>query len=224
MARQNKNLKNDADGRCRTLEKKGHPTSLPTRSQSRGAVRIVGGIYKRTPLTVGNRPGLRPTPERVRETVFDWLNHLLGGLAGITCCDMFAGSGALGFEAASRGAQRVVSIELDRRGCMGLRALVEKLGAQDVVEVVQADALSWLRTSEELFDVIFIDPPFAADLFKPAAAVALKRLKPQGLVYLESDRNFGEEELAAMRLVTVRSGKAGAVFYRLTTRADAEQQ
>ena len=107
---------------------------------------------------------------------------------------------------------------------MGLRAIVEKLGAQDVVEVVQADALSWLRTSEELFDVIFIDPPFAADLFKPAAAVALKRLKPQGLVYLESDRNFGEEELAAMRLVTVRSGKAGAVFYRLTTRADAEQQ
>ncbi len=206
------------------MEKKGHPTSLPTRSQSRGAVRIVGGIYKRTPLTVGNRPGLRPTPERVRETVFDWLNHLLGGLAGITCCDMFAGSGALGFEAASRGAQRVVSIELDRRGCMGLRAIVEKLGAQDVVEVVQADALSWLRTSEELFDVIFIDPPFAADLFKPAAAVALKRLKPQGLVYLESDRNFGEEELAAMRLVTVRSGKAGAVFYRLTTRADAEQQ
>ena len=206
------------------MEKKGHPTSLPTRSQSRGAVRIVGGIYKRTPLTVGNRPGLRPTPERVRETVFDWLNHLLGGLAGITCCDMFAGSGALGFEAASRGAQRVVSIELDRRGGMGLRAIVEKLGAQDVVEVVQADALSWLRTSEELFDVIFIDPPFAADLFKPAAAVALKRLKPQGLVYLESDRNFGEEELAAMRLVTVRSGKAGAVFYRLTTRADAEQQ
>ncbi len=206
------------------MEKKGHPTSLPTRSQSRGAVRIVGGIYKRTPLTVGNRSGLRPTPERVRETVFDWLNHLLGGLAGITCCDMFAGSGALGFEAASRGAQRVVSIELDRRGCMGLRAIVEKLGAQDVVEVVQADALSWLRTSEELFDVIFIDPPFAADLFKPAAAVALKRLKPQGLVYLESDRNFGEEELAAMRLVTVRSGKAGAVFYRLTTRADAEQQ
>lgn len=206
------------------MEKKGHLTSLPTRSQSRGAVRIVGGIYKRTPLTVGNRPGLRPTPERVRETVFDWLNHLLGGLAGITCCDMFAGSGALGFEAASRGAQRVVSIELDRRGCMGLRAIVEKLGAQDVVEVVQADALSWLRTSEELFDVIFIDPPFAADLFKPAAAVALKRLKPQGLVYLESDRNFGEEELAAMRLVTVRSGKAGAVFYRLTTRADAEQQ
>ena len=137
---------------------------------------------------------------------------------------MFAGSGALGFEAASRGAQRVVSIELDRRGCMGLRAIVEKLGAQDVVEVVQADALSWLRTSEELFDVIFIDPPFAADLFKPAAAVAVKRLKPQGLVYLESDRNFGEEELAAMRLVTVRSGKAGAVFYRLTTRADAEQQ
>ena len=186
-------------------------------------MRIVGGIYKRTPLAVGNRPGLRPTPERVRETVFDWLNHLLGGLTGISCCDMFAGSGALGLEAASRGAELVVSIELDRRGCEQLRAVVEKLGAGDVVQVVQADALSWLSKSEQLFDVIFIDPPFAADLHKPAAAAALMRLKSQGLVYLESDRDFDEQALADMGLETVRSGKAGAVFYRLTARARPKQ-
>ena len=143
-------------------------------------MRIVGGIYKRTPLAVGNRPGLRPTPERVRETVFDWLNHLLGGLTGISCCDMFAGSGALGLEAASRGAELVVSIELDRRGCEQLRAVVEKLGAG-----LHAD--------------------------------------PQGLVYLESDRDFDEQALADMGLETVRSGKAGAVFYRLTARARPKQ-
>ena len=178
-------------------------------------VRIVGGRYKRTPLSVADREGLRPTPERVRETVFDWLAHLLGGLEGISCCDMFAGSGAPGLEAASRGASRVVSIELDRRGAAAIRATVQKLSAADVVEVVQADALAWLARSDERFDVIFIDPPFAAGLHAQALAAARARLRPGGLVYWDSDCEAGEALLAAQGWGVVRAGRAGAVFYRL---------
>ena len=128
---------------------------------------------------------------------------------------MFAGSGALGLEAASRGASRVVSIELDRRGAAAIRATVQKLSAADVVEVVQADALAWLARSDERFDVIFIDPPFAAGLHAQALAAARARLRPGGLVYWESDCEAGEALLAAQGWGVVRAGRAGAVFYRL---------
>lgn len=94
-----------------------------------GAVRIIGGRFKRTPLAVQDREGLRPTPDRVRETVFDWLMHLSGGtIEDLTVLDMFAGSGAMGLEAASRGARRVVCTELNRKSAAQIRAVVEKLG------------------------------------------------------------------------------------------------
>ncbi len=182
---------------------------------SRGVVRIVGGRYKRTPVPVADREGLRPTPERVRETLFDWLRHLFGTLEGLVCCDMFAGSGALGLEAASRGARRVVSLELDRRGALALRAVVDKLKAADVLEVVQCDAFVWLQRNQEKFDVVFIDPPFAAGLQKKAVAAALGHLAAGGLIYLESDADYDEEALSEMGVKSVRAGRAGAVFYRL---------
>lgn len=183
-------------------------------------MRIVGGRFKRTPLPVADREGLRPTPERVRETVFDWLSHLLGGLDECSCCDMFAGSGALGLEAASRGARRVVSLEMDRRGCAALRTVVDKLSANDVVEVVQTEALSWMARTREVFDVVFIDPPFASGLQLKALSAALARLKEGGLVYLESDREISGEELLKVGASSVRSGRAGAVYYRLVERCE----
>lgn len=100
-------------------------------------MRIIGGRFKRTPLAVQDREGLRPTPDRVRETVFDWLMHLSGGtIEDLTVLDMFAGSGAMGLEAASRGARRVVCTELNRKSAAQIRAVVEKLGAAGTVNVV----------------------------------------------------------------------------------------
>lgn len=186
-------------------------------------MRIVGGRFKRTPLAVADREGLRPTPERVRETLFDWLTHLFGGLDDCTCCDMFAGSGALGLEAASRGARRVVSLEIDRRGCAALRSVVERLSAADVVGVVQADSLSWMAATKEVFDVVFIDPPFASELQLKALAAALPHLSDHGLVYLESDREISEEDLLAAGAQSVRAGRAGAVFYRLVERRSPQE-
>lgn len=127
-----------------------------------GAVRIIGGRFKRTPLAVQDREGLRPTPDRVRETVFDWLMHLSGGtIEDLTVLDMFAGSGAMGLEAASRGARRVVCTELNRKSAAQIRAVVEKLGAAGTVNVVCGDVFSYVGSTNETFDIVFIDPPFA---------------------------------------------------------------
>lgn len=178
-------------------------------------MRIVGGKYKRTLLPVDDRPGLRPTPERVRETVFDWLGHLLGGLAGRTVLDMFAGTGALGLEAVSRGAARAVLVEADRRGAAALSAVAARLGEAGNVQVVCADALRWLAGSGDVFDVVFIDPPFAADLHRQAAELAKAHLAPGGLIYLESDREFDDAWLAGLGLEAVRRSRAGAVFFLL---------
>lgn len=180
-----------------------------------GVVRIVGGQYKRTPLPVNDRDGLRPTSERVRETVFDWLTHLMGGMHGLTVCDMFAGSGAMGLEAASRGAERVVCIEKDRRSALQIRALVEKLRATEQVSVVCGDAFTVLARNPEWFDIVFIDPPFAEQWQTKAAKVAVERLKPRGLIYLEAEREIADEVLSELSLESVRRGKAGAVYYLL---------
>ena len=119
--------------------RKNSNASLATARAAGGIVRIVGGSYKRTPIKVADFVGLRPTPERVRETVFDWIAHLIGGCAGHTFCDMFAGSGALGLEAASRGGDKVVSIDKNRACTKAIAGLVQKLGATSCVQVVCAD-------------------------------------------------------------------------------------
>ena len=123
---------------------------------SKGSVRIVGGEYRSRRLRVASRPGLRPTPDRVRETLFNWLGQDLTGLA---CLDLFAGSGALGFEAASRGAARIVMVERDRAALELLRQNRDALGASRV-EIVAADAPDYLRRANARFDLVFLDPPF----------------------------------------------------------------
>ncbi|MCS6765075.1 MAG: 16S rRNA (guanine(966)-N(2))-methyltransferase RsmD [Candidatus Protistobacter heckmanni] len=145
-------------------------------------IRIIGGQWKRLLLQVPDLPGLRPTPDRVRETLFNWLGQELDGRH---CLDMFAGTGALGFEAASRGAARVLMLEQSRQAAAALLASREKLGAARV-EVMTGDALVFAAALPPAsFDVIFLDPPFALDLLGPALAQAARVLKPDGRVYVE---------------------------------------
>jgi 16S rRNA (guanine(966)-N(2))-methyltransferase RsmD len=183
-------------------------------------VRILAGAFKRTPLAVADRPGLRPTPERVRETVFDWLTHLTGGdWQAVRALDMFSGSGAMALECVSRGAARAVAIEKDRAGARAIAATVEKLGARDRLAVVCGDALLWTKGALETFDIVFIDPPFASRLQLAAAKAALNVLAPGGLIYLESEELIADEALGQTGLTAVRRGKAGAVHYLLAKAA-----
>lgn len=214
----NKKAKRSAPFRSGKGTVKRQPPSLATRSKAVGVVRIVGGKFKRSVLPVEDREGLRPTPERVRETLFDWLTHLTGGLSGLCVCDMFAGSGALGLEAASRGAHQAVILEKDRRGAARIQAVVDKLSAGDIVQVCCVDSFLWLKTTDKSFDIIFIDPPFDAKLHAKATQSALERLKPDGMLYMENDALLDDEWLATLGLIAVRRGKAGAVYYLLAER------
>ncbi|MGY4830815.1 16S rRNA (guanine(966)-N(2))-methyltransferase RsmD [Sphaerotilaceae bacterium SBD11-9] len=181
-------------------------------------VRIIGGQWKRSKLPVVDAPGLRPTPDRVRETLFNWLGQ---DLDGWRCLDAFAGSGALGFEAASRGAAEVTLIERDSKLARGLRAVQERLKA-DTVRIEAADALAWMaRSAPERFDLVFVDPPFGADVFLPALQAAARVVAPGGFIYLEADRSFVDEPaLDEMGLRLHRHGRAGAVHFHLIRRGE----
>jgi 16S rRNA (guanine(966)-N(2))-methyltransferase RsmD len=179
-----------------------------------GRIRIIGGQYRRTPIPVVAAPGLRPTPDRVRETVFNWLEHLLGGFAGRAVLDLFAGSGALGFEAASRGAHRVVLVDSHPRAIAALQALQQRLGAA-AVEVVPSDwRVAAARQAPASFDLVFLDPPFGAGLLPEALAAARRIVRPDGLLYVESGQTAAGDAPAG-DLEVVRSGTAGAVAFRL---------
>jgi len=177
-------------------------------------VRIIGGQWKRTPLPVADRPGLRPTPVRVRETLFNWLGQDLNGLR---CLDAFAGTGALGLEAASRGAAEVVLVENDAHLVKTLSALKTRLKT-DAVTVERGDGVSALQRRQSL-DVVFLDPPFAEGgneaLFSAALQAARQALKSDGMIYLEAPRVWSEDELAQLGLQLHRQGKAGVVAFHL---------
>ena len=179
-------------------------------------VRIIGGQWKRTLLPVVDAEGLRPTPDRVRETVFNWLDHLLDrDWQSQRCLDLFAGSGALGFEAASRGAASVLMVEASAVVCESLQAMRDKLAATQI-DIRRADALSLLRTLNGAFDLIFLDPPYGRELLSTALPACQRLLAPGGLVYAESDRplTMGSEPwLAGWQ--PMREGKAGAVHFAL---------
>jgi 16S rRNA (guanine966-N2)-methyltransferase len=178
-----------------------------------GEVRIIGGQWKRSKLPVPDVPGLRPTSDRIRETLFNWLGQTLTGWRVL---DAFAGSGALGFEAASRDAAEVVLVERDAKLAAGLRASAQRLKAATMT-VHTADALAWMRAAPRgSFELILLDPPFAADLFDPALAAAQPLLAEGGLIYVESPREIAPPTGFA----TWRQGRAGAVHYRLLRRED----
>jgi 16S rRNA (guanine(966)-N(2))-methyltransferase RsmD len=175
-------------------------------------VRIIGGMWKRTPLPVADRPGLRPTPDRVRETLFNWLGQ---DLTGWKCVDAFAGTGALGLEAASRGAGDVLLVEADAALVDQLRGIVRKLDAGSV-RVQRGNALSVLAgLPPASTDLVLLDPPFDAGLFDKALAAARPALQPQGFLYLEAPTEWDAEALARHRLEPVRHMKAGAVHGHL---------
>jgi 16S rRNA (guanine966-N2)-methyltransferase len=151
---------------------------------ARGAVRIIGGQWRGTRLAVADAPGLRPTPDRVRETLFNWLQ---AELRGARVLDLFAGSGALGLEAVSRGAREAFLVERDPRLAESLRATVARLQGGDQVEVVAADALAWLRAPlHGRFDLVLLDPPFDAGLWQPVLACLGPWLAERAWLYLEA--------------------------------------
>lgn len=181
-------------------------------------IRIIGGLWKRTKLKVTDKPGLRPTPDRVRETVFNWLGQ---DLSGLRCLDAFAGTGALGFEAASRGAQDVQLVEQDSALVDQLKKTQTQLQAS-AVHVVRGDGVSAIRQAAPAsLDVIFIDPPFDAPLFEPALGACARALTPEGWVYLEAPTAYTDELLTAVGLVVHRHLKAGAVHAHLLKRSAA---
>ena len=175
-------------------------------------VRIVGGLWKRTRLPVADKPGLRPTPDRVRETLFNWLGQ---DLQGWRCVDAFAGTGALGFEAASRGAAQVLLVEQDPELVATLRQLKARLDAAQV-EVRRANALTVLGDlAGSGQDLVFLDPPFDADVFDKALAAAVPALSASGLLYLEAPRAWSEADCERHGLRLLRHLKAGAVHAHL---------
>ena len=181
----------------------------PAAHRGAGEVRIIGGQWKRQRLTVPERPGLRPTPDRVRETLFNWLGQ---DLTGWRCLDAFAGTGALGLEAASRGAAEVLLVEQDAGLATSLQQQRERLQAANV-RVQRGDGLVALQRSPAAsLHLVLLDPPFGqAALFAPALAAAVPALAADGFIYLEAPQRWDDAALAAQGLQLYRHLKAGAV-------------
>jgi len=202
------------------------PAKVPVhRAPPPQQVRIIGGTWKRTPLPVIDALGLRPTPDRVRETVFNWIDHLWArNWSNATCLDLYAGSGALGFEAASRGAQAVTMIDSHTPVVRQLEAVKAKLKA-DNVTVVRADALAAATSCAlrgQRFKLVFLDPPYNQDLLARTLPLCAALLEEGGLVYAEAgaalpfapdDGSAVPDWLAPWELV--RADKAGVVFFHL---------
>jgi 16S rRNA (guanine966-N2)-methyltransferase len=181
-------------------------------------VRIIGGLWKRTRLPVADLPGLRPTPDRVRETLFNWLGQ---DLSGWRCIDAFAGTGALGLEAASRGASEVRLVEQQPALVAQLLRLTARLQAA-AVRVERGDGVAALRClAPASMDLVLLDPPFDSGLFEAALVAAARALAPEGFVYLEAPGPWPDDNLAAAGLQRHRYLKAGAVHAHLLRRAIA---
>ncbi len=193
------------------------------RAQTR-QLRIIGGTWRGRRFRFPPSPQIRPTPDRVRETLFNWLG---GRVSGARCLDLFAGSGALGLEALSRGAAEVVFVEQDGPAARELRSRLVEWGAGSGARVEQADALRFLRggaASAPPFEIVFLDPPFAADLLQGAAELLESGhwLSPDALIYVES---AARSELPAMppSWVLMRAKQAGEVGYHLMARSEREK-
>ncbi len=147
-----------------------------------GKIRIIGGQWRSRQIQFADDAQLRPTPDRVRETLFNWLGQ---DLTGMRCLDLFAGGGALGLEAASRGAEKVTMVEQNAKAVRNLRSSIEKLAASQV-KLEHADARAFLAASPERYDIIFVDPPFASSLLADVLPLLPEKLEEGGQVYVES--------------------------------------
>ena len=174
---------------------------------TQGKVRIIGGHWRSRLITFPDRSDLRPTPDRIRETVFNWLGQ---DLSGLSCLDLFAGSGAIGFEAASRGAKHVVMVDADARIYSALHENKQKLQATQV-EVVMMNALNFMNSDRHLYDVIFLDPPYRLELLPELLPLVPSHLAKNGLVYAETKGIWTPDKPWHVK----RSAKAGVVYYQL---------
>lgn len=215
--------------------------SKPMRAASRPAparrgggparqVRIIGGQWKRTPLPVLDAEGLRPTPDRVRETAFNWLNHLFdGGWSSVDCLDLFAGTGALGFEAASRGAASVTMIEENAAAVRQLEANAAKLKAgAGQLSIRRGDALvaaQALAARGQRFQLIFLDPPYHQDWLVKILPLCRRLLADGGLVYAEAEMPLDGVDAPdwLQGWSVARADKAGMVYYHLLHRNSAPE-
>jgi 16S rRNA (guanine966-N2)-methyltransferase len=175
------------------------------------SVRIIGGQWRRRVLKFPDSEGLRPTPDRVRETLFNWLGQ---ELPGWHCLDLFAGSGALGFEAASRGAARVVMIEQAPRVLAALHENARQVGADSAVEIRRGDAIQYLASTKAKFDLVFLDPPYKKGWIPRLEPLLAGVLNEDAALYVEAEHEI--EVLGEWR--TVRHGKAGEVHFHLMKR------
>jgi 16S rRNA (guanine966-N2)-methyltransferase len=195
--------------------RRSRPASATGPARAPQQVRIIGGTWRRTPIPVADVPGLRPSPDRVRETLFNWLAHLRPDAQALRGLDLFAGTGALGFELASRGAAHVVLVERQPQLLQQLRTLQGKLEARQV-EIVAGNALAVAASLPHAsFDIVFLDPPFGAGLLWPAIAAARPLLAAGGLIYAESDALIAAVDAAAHGLALLRSARAGRVCFHL---------
>jgi 16S rRNA (guanine966-N2)-methyltransferase len=181
-------------------------------------IRIIGGQWKRTPMAVIDRTGLRPTPDRVRETLFNWIGP---DVIGSAVLDLFAGTGALGFEAASRGAAEVTLVERDAAVMLAIRSLKDRLSA-DLITLLQTDAQSALDQAQwqhKRFDLVLLDPPFGEDWLPRVVPRLGAVLASTAQIYVESETAITAERfsgwLAGYVLTSVRSDRAGQVYYHL---------
>ena len=185
-----------------------------------GTVRIIAGRWRGTRLPVPDRPGLRPTSDRVRETLFNWLQPMLPGARVL---DLFAGSGALGLEAVSRGAARATLVERDGELARGLEALVDKLEGAAAVAVVQADALAWVHGQPDAaFDLAFVDPPFDANLWGGVLPALAPKLAADAWLYVESP--LDEPPSLSPEWLLHREGRTREVRYALYRRREYPQE
>jgi len=190
-------------------------------SGGRQRLRIIGGAWRGRKLGFPDLPGLRPTPDRVRETLFNWLRDIV---PGARCLDLFAGSGALGFEALSRGADQAVLVDSHPAVIAELNRHLQTLKARGA-KVVQADALAYLQGPPRPFDVVFLDPPFDSGLLSPCLALLAEQdwVAAPGWLYLEADRRTPLPPLPPAWQV-LRHKEAGQVGYYLLKRGAAAGQ
>lgn len=181
-------------------------------------VRIIGGEWRRRVLRFPDSEGLRPTPDRVRETLFNWLGQ---DLSGLSCLDLFAGSGALGFEAASRGAARVVMVEQASKVTAALETNARLLDNEGRLQIVRADAVKFassLRAAGSRFDVVFLDPPYKQGWIERLMPTLPDLLADDGALYVEAEHALD----GCDGWHTERHGRAGQVFYHLMRRGKSD--
>ena len=190
---------------------------MSRRAPGSGSLRIIGGQWRRRVLRFDAALAIRPTPDRVRETLFNWLAPVIDGAR---CLDQFAGTGALGLEALSRGAEHAQFVDRSPEALAAIRSHAEVLGAEQRIATVCADAAAYLRGGGPRFDLVFVDPPYADRLITGLLPALAERLSPGALVYCEFDRD-GEPQ-PGEDWTWHRRARAGRVSYGLIQRATGD--